>query len=91
MGKIIDINALLHNLGAKNIDDLEKVINISAPSMVEYLIRQLSDDKKYTSDLNLSNVEKTINIGEIDIHFDYEKNCHIIDNYKKDDTLNLDF
>lgn len=89
MSKMIDTNALLRTVGASSVEELEGVLDNSSPSLVEYSIRSLiecSDDEYF----NLANTESKLSIGSIDIIFDYNKNCHIIDNYSsKDDEGQL--
>lgn len=73
----------MQTVGAKTREDLEKVLDISSPSFVEYSIKNLIEyiDDSY---LNLSTVEYKLSIGDIDILFDYDNNCHIVVNCVSD-------
>lgn len=83
VSRIVEISALLQTVGAKTREDLEKVLDNSSPSFVEYSIKNLIEyiDDSY---INLSTVEYKLSIGDIDILFDYDNNCHIVDNCVSD-------
>ncbi len=84
MCKLIDITALLQTIGAESKNELESVIDNSSPSLVEYSIKNLMDNSEEVY-FNLSNIESKISVGTIDILFDYDNNCHIIDNGNSED------
>ena len=79
MSKPININELLRVIGAESKDKLEDTIDNSSPSLVEYLLRQSVEYSK-ESFVKPSNIEKKLSVGNIDILFDYNEECHIIDN-----------
>ena len=79
MSKSIDINELLRLVGADNKEEIEATLDSSSPSLVEYLLRQSVEYSK-ESFVKPSNIEKKLSVGNIDILFDYNEECHIIDN-----------
>lgn len=70
---LLNKNSLYTTFGVENFEALEGAINTMAPSMVEYYLSDLSayNEEFY---LNKRNVEKTINIGEYSLYYDYDEN-----------------
>lgn len=79
MSKAIDINELLRLIGVDNREKIEDAIDSSSPSLVEYLLRQ-SIEYSEESFVKPSNIQQKLSVGNIDILFDYNEECHIIDN-----------
>ncbi|WP_418181279.1 hypothetical protein ACNSOL_12285 (plasmid) [Aliarcobacter lanthieri] len=79
MSKLINVQELLKVIGAKDKEEIESTLDNSSPSLVEYLLRQ---SVEYSEEIYIkaSNIEKKLSIGNIDIIFDYEKECYIVDN-----------
>lgn len=79
MSKSINMQELLKVIGAKNKQEIEFVLDNNSPSLVEYLLRQ-SVEYSEESFVKPSNIERKISVGNIDIIFDYDEDCYIVDN-----------
>lgn len=86
---LLNKTSLYSTFGVNDFDALEGAINTMAPSMVEYY---LSDLSQYTDEfyLNKRNVEKSINIGEYSLYFDYDDNvCLEFEQQEESETGSL--
>lgn len=79
MSKSINMQELLKVIGAKNKQEIEFVLDNNSPSLVEYLLRQSVEHSENVFVKN-SDIEKKLSVGNIDIIFDYDEDCYIVDN-----------
>ena len=79
MSKSINMQELLKVIGAKNIQEIEFVLDNNSPSLVEYLLRQ-SVEHSETVFIKPSSIQQKLSVGNIDIIFDYDEDCYIFDN-----------
>lgn len=79
MSKSINMQELLKVIGAKNKQEIEFVLDNNSPSLVEYLLRQ-SVEHSETVFIKPSSIQQKLSVGNIDIIFDYDEDCYIVDN-----------
>ncbi len=79
MSKSIDINELLRLIGVDDREKIEDAIDSSSPSLVEYLLRQSVEYSEKVF-IKPSSIQQKLSVGNIDIIFDYDEDCYIVDN-----------
>lgn len=72
----VELNELIESFGVKNKEELIKLIDCSAPSIVEYKLNELADLNEDTY-LNLKNIETTVTTYSGDVYFTYSDECFI--------------
>lgn len=73
--------ALLSKFGAKDKDEMVKSIDKSAPSLVEYFLKETIEFDCEDIYLPFNQIQETIHINEsIQVQIDYDNELYIIDN-----------
>lgn len=86
----IDKNIILNIFGVDTFYGLEKVLDSMSPSLVEYHLSNFlgSDNSSY---FDKKNIETTFNIGDYNLHIDYNDNIFIELNKTEENSQTLTF
>jgi hypothetical protein len=73
----LDKDSLFSIFSVSSFFDLEKSLQLMAPSMVEYYLSDLSDDNMQKNYLNKSNIQQSISFDEYSLYLDYGENIYL--------------
>ncbi len=86
----VDKNIILNLFGVDTFYGLESVLDTMSPSLVEYHLSNFLDSDN-SSYFDKKNIETTFNIGDYNLHIDYNKNLFIEVNEAQKDEQTLSF
>ncbi|MCT7530981.1 hypothetical protein [Aliarcobacter cryaerophilus] len=86
----IDKNIILNIFGVDTFYGLEKVLDNMSPSLVEYHLSNFLDSDS-SSYFDKKNIETTFNIGDYNLHIDYNDNIFIELNKTEENSQTLTF
>ena len=86
----IDKNIILNIFGVDTFYGLEKVLDNMSPSLVEYHLSIFLDSDN-SSYFDKKNIETTFNIGDYNLHIDYNDNVFIELNKTEENSQTLTF
>ena len=86
----VDKNSILNLFKVDTFSELESVLELMSPSLVEYHLSNFLDSDN-SSYFDKKNIETTFNIGDYNLHIDYNKNLFIEVNEAQKDEQTLSF
>ena len=86
----VDKNSILNLFKVDTFSELESVLDSMSPSLVEYHLSNFLDSDN-SSYFDKKNIETTFNIGDYNLHIDYNDNIFIELNKTEENSQTLTF
>ena len=86
----VDKNSILNLFGVDTFSGLESALELMSPSLVEYHLSNFLDSDN-SSYFDKKNIETTFNIGDYNLHIDYNDNIFIELNKTEENSQTLTF
>ena len=86
----VDKNSILNLFKVDTFSELESVLELMSPSLVEYHLMSFLNGEN-TSYFDKKNIETTFNIGDYNLHIDYNDNVFIELNKTEENSQTLSF